>query len=464
MTDDTTTGGVRPAAAAARPDAARPTASEPTQVRHGRLKRPHPTATLFRWIGIVAVVAVVSSGSVAAYALHDVLSSAQAPVHLAVLPGHTATPLPKPPEGQAVGEVNMLLVGTDTRTDQGSYVNPGDLSASSGAGNNDVNILLHISRDHRSISVISFPRDLVMAIPSCPTASGGRSYPSSKAMLNTALSRGGDVPTGLACSVLAVESLTGLSIPYAASITFKGTGALSTAVGGVEVCLATPIVDNNVIPVLNLAAGEQNIVGPEALAFLRSRHGVGDGSDLGRISNQQVFMSSLARQLVSGETLGNPFKLYAIAKAAAANMTLSDTLNTSALLGIFQAVRTVGLSNMVFLQYPVVDDPDDNNRVIADSYAAGQLNQALQKDQPLQLTGAVGRGAAVDPSGTPTSPATPPGTTPTSPPATTPGSSTPGSPTTPATGGTADPSTVVTLPPSVTGQTAAEKTCSRKEQ
>lgn len=462
MTDDTTTGGVRSAAAAARPDAAT-TASGPTQVRHGRLKKPHPTATLLRWIGIAAVVAVVSSGSVAAYALHDVLSTVKPTVHLAVLPGHTATPLPEAPAGQAVGEVNMLLVGTDTRSGQGSYVNPGDITASSGAGNNDVNILLHISKDHRSVSVISFPRDLVMAIPSCPTSSGGHSYASSKAMLNTALSRGGDVPNGLACSVLAVESLTGLSIPYAAAITFEGTGALSTAVGGVQVCLATPIVDNNVIPVLNLPAGEQTIVGPEALAFLRSRHGVGDGSDLGRISNQQVFMSSLARQLVSGQTLANPFKLYAIAKAAAANMTLSDTLSTSALLGIFQAVRTVGLSNMVFVQYPVVDDPEDNNRVIADSYAATRLNEALQKDQPLQLTGAVGRGAAVDPSGTPTSPATtPPSTTP--PPATTPGSSTPGSPTTPATGGGADPSTVVTLPPSVTGQTAAEKTCSRKEQ
>ncbi|MCU1528831.1 MAG: hypothetical protein JWP75_2594, partial [Frondihabitans sp.] len=314
-----------------------------------------------------------------------------------------------------------------------------------GAGNNDVNILIHIAADHKSISVISFPRDLEIPIPACPTASGGTSYASSKAMLNTALSRGGDDAHGLSCAVLTIESLTGLNIPYAASVTFEGTSAISTAVGGVHVCLATAIVDDNVIPALNLAAGEQTLVGPTALSFLRSRHGVGDGSDLGRISNQQVFMSSLARQLVSGGTLANPFKLYAIAKAATENMRLSDTLNVSTLLGIFEAVRTVGLSNMVFAQYPVGEDPDNPNRVVPSVYAATQLNQALIADQPLQLTGTTGDGATSES---------------TSPPATT-------TPTTPATTGTPSTpagSTTATLPPSVTGQTAAQTTCSKKLQ
>ncbi|BDZ52075.1 hypothetical protein GCM10025867_43160 [Frondihabitans sucicola] len=191
-------------------------------------------------------------------------------------------------------------------------------------------------------------------------------------------------------------------------------------------------------------------MGPEALSFLRSRHGVGDGSDLGRISNQQVFMSSLARQLVSGGTLGDPFKLYRLAKAAAANMRLSDTLDTQALLGIFQAVRTVGLSNMVFAQYPTGQDPDDVNRVVPNEYAAAQLNAALVADKPLTLSGTTGDGSESDPTGSATTP-----------------------PSTPATGGATAPTTTtppggatstVTLPPSVTGQTAAEKTCSRKLQ
>ncbi|ROQ39606.1 LytR family transcriptional attenuator [Frondihabitans sp. PhB188] len=431
------------------------------QVKHGQLRRPHPVASLLRLVAVVVAVGLVSSACVVAYAAHDVVTTAAPPVHIPHLPGHTAEPLPEAPAGQTVGEVNMLLIGTDTRTGQGQdYSDSANQDASTGAGNNDVNILLHISKDHSSISVVSFPRDLMIPIPSCPTASGGYSYTTSKAMLNTALSRGGDDRHGLACAVLTIEQLTGLDIPYAASVTFAGTSAISTAIGGVTVCLATPIQDDNVDPPLDLKAGEQTVVGDEALSFLRSRHGVGDGSDLGRISNQQVFMSSLARQLTSSSTYANPFKLFAIASAASKNMLLSDTLNVKTLIGIVQAVQTVGLSNMVFVQYPVGEDPDDSNRVVPNAYAAGQLNQALIADRPIVLTGTTGDAAETDPSSTPSAGATSPPSTPASAgstsPATTPPASTPAK--------TTAPSASVTLPPSVTGQTAAQKTCSKKGQ
>ncbi|MBK0297254.1 LCP family protein, partial [Bacillus sp. S34] len=65
----------------------------------------------------------------------------------------------------------------------------------------------------------------------------------------------------------------------------------------------------------------------QALAFLRSRHGVGDGSDLGRISSQQVFLSSLLRTVKSNDTLTSPTTLYKLARAAASNMQLSQSLN-----------------------------------------------------------------------------------------------------------------------------------------
>lgn len=437
------------------------------QIQHGRLRQSHPVASAFRLLGVVVAVAVVSSACVAAYAAHDVVTTAAPPVHIPQLPGRTAEPLPEAPAGQAVGEVNMLLVGTDTRSKQGAeYSDQANQSASTGSGNNDVNILLHISKNHDSISVVSFPRDLEIPIPSCPTASGGSSYSSSKAMLNTALGRGGDDRNGLACAVLTVEQLTGLDIPYAASVTFDGTSAISSAIGGVTVCLATPIVDYNVTPPLDLKAGERTLVGPEALSFLRSRHGVGDGSDLGRISNQQVFMSSLARELTSSTTLTNPFKLYSIASAAAKNMLLSDTLNVKTLLGIVQAVQKVGLDNMVFVQYPVGQDPDDINRVVPNVYAAEQLNTALQSDQPLRLSGTTGDAAEVDtsatatprPTGTP-SPTASPGATPGATSGTSPGTSATKAPNS---GSSAAPA--VTLPPSVSGQTAAQKTCSKKGQ
>lgn len=443
------------------------------QIRHGRLKHSHPVAAAARLVAVALAVVLVSTGGVAAYAFHDVTSSQKPTVHLAQLPGRTATPLPSAPAGQTVGEVNMLVIGTDTRSGQGVYAGADGLQASSGAGNNDVNILLHISADHKDVSVISFPRDLEIPIPACPDASGGYSPATDQDMLNTALSRGGNDQLGLQCAVLTVEKLTGLDIPYAASVTFEGTAAISTAVGGVPVCLATPVVDNNVTPALNLTKGEHTLVGPEALAFLRSRHGVGDGSDLGRISNQQVFMASLARQLTKAGTLTNPFTLFNIAKAVTANSTYSDTITPSFLLGVFQAVRTTGLSNIVFLQYPTGADPANPNRVVPSIAAAQQVNQALLADQPISLSGTTGEGATVDPgsgastgtstgTGTGTSAGTGASTSTGTGTGTSTGTATgtataTGTPTT-STGGTS----TVTLPPSVTGQTAAEKTCSRK--
>ena len=97
-----------------------------------------------------------------------------------------------------------------------------------------------------------------------------------------------------------------------------GVAGLSEAVGGVEVCVADPIEDEYTGTFLD--AGNHTLSGVAALQFLRTRHGVGDGSDLGRISNQQVFMSALARKLQGEGTLSDPVKLYSIAKAALANM------------------------------------------------------------------------------------------------------------------------------------------------
>ncbi|KQR54778.1 LytR family transcriptional regulator [Leifsonia sp. Leaf336] len=423
----------------------------PAPVRHGRLPRRRVGISAVKlFAGVVAVV-LVSSVSVAAYAVWDVARSVKPGVHLAALPGHTAIPQDIPNVGAIAGGVNLLLAGTDTRSGLGGVYNSSDeQDASTGEGNNDVTMLLHIAQDHKSMMVVSFPRDLMVRIPTCPAPDGnGTVSGSSYAQFNTALSRG-----GLACVVLTVEKLTGLTIPFGAVINFNGVSAMSTAVGGVQVCLASPVTDDYTNPPLDLPAGQSTLVGDEALSFLRSRHGVGDGSDLGRISNQQVFLSALARKIVSGGVLSNPVALYALAKAAVQNVTPSDTLtNPTTLVQIALALKDTGLQNMVFLQYPVVSDPDNPNRVIPDDNASSAVNDALVNDQPVALTGTTGR-AAEDPTAT----ATP---TPTD-------SSTPSDSASPAPGdsgsGTPAPSTTsgpVELPSSVTGQTAAQQTCTK---
>ncbi|WP_223690381.1 LCP family protein [Leifsonia poae] len=412
-------------------------ASSATAVRHGRLPRRRAVGAIARLLAAAVAVVAVSAGSVAAYAVWDVTRSFKPTIHLPGLPGHTDQAIPN--VGAIEGGVNFLIAGTDSRSGLGGvYQSSEEQDASSGAGNNDVTMLLHIAQDHRSAMVISFPRDLMVPIPDCPAASGdGTAYGTDKGMFNTALSRG-----GLPCVALTVEKMTGITIPFAAEINFTGVSAMSTAVGGVTVCLATPVSDDFTNPPLDLPAGQNTLVGDEALSFLRSRHGVGDGSDLGRISNQQVFLSALARKVVDGGVLANPLQLYGLAKAAATNMTLSDSLSPTTLVQIGLALKDTGLDNVVFMQYPAVTDPDNKERVVPNEYAAELLGTALVNDRPVKLTGSTGV-AAEDPTPTggatsPATPATPPDTSATP---------TPGGP--------------VALPPSVTGQTAAQQTCTK---
>ena len=212
------------------------------------------------------------------------------------------------------GSFNVLLVGADNAPGQKSFGGARDATL------NDVNILVHIAADHRSGVVMSLPRDLVIAHPECEDPTTHETYSAMAAQpLNTAFARG-----GLGCVVSTVENLTGVKVPYAALFSFEGTVKMADAVGGVPVCVTKAI--DNPDSGLKLPAGRSVISGRTALAYLRSRHGVGDGSDLSRIGSQQAYMSSLLRTMMSRDTFTNPVKLYGLAQAAAQNVRLSQSL------------------------------------------------------------------------------------------------------------------------------------------
>ncbi|MFE4467771.1 LCP family protein [Leifsonia sp. NPDC056824] len=406
-----------------------------------------------RFLVALVTVGMVSTASVAAYAVLDTVRSIKPGIHLVTAKGKSLTAQNVATVGAESGAVNILLAGTDTRTGQGGQFNTQDeLSGSSGAGSNDVTMVLHVSSDHQHAEVISIPRDLMVPIPECPGPNGGTVPATDQAMFNTTLSRG-----GLSCIVLTAEALTGLTISDAALISFDGVIAMSNAVGGVTVCLATPLDDPYVG--LNLPAGTQTLVGAQALAFVRSRHGIGDGSDLGRISNQQLFLSALLRTMTSAGVLSNPITLYQLAHAAVTNVQLSDTLTQpTTLVSLALTLKTVSLSNIVFLQYPAAADPDDPNRVVPATYAARVLKSALQNDAPVTLTGTLGSGTVAAPGATP-APTVTAAPTPTAP--TTAAAPTPAPTGTAAVPTPAPTSTDVALPSSVTGQTAAQQTCTK---
>ena len=233
-----------------------------------------------------------------------------------------------------------------------------------------------------------------------------------------------------------------MNIPFAAKVNFGGVINITDAIGGVEVCIGNGgMRDSNTG--IDWPAGNRTIQGIEALQFLRTRHGLENGSDLARISNQQQYMSRLARKLVSEEVLTNPATLLKLATTAVDNTTPSKSLtNPLTLVQIALAVKSVPFDEIVFVQYPVAEDPYDPNRVVPNYEAADQLWAALAANQPLTLTSDPNAGGGVitvDP--VPTDPATPD-------PAATPGAT------------DAPTETAIELPDSISGTTAAQSTCS----
>ncbi|ROQ37423.1 LytR family transcriptional attenuator [Frondihabitans sp. PhB188] len=395
---------------------------------------------------IVAValgVSVVTVAGVGAYAFHDVASSVKS-VSIGSKEDRIAQ---QTSIGAIEGGANILLVGSDTRSGQ-TEVQAGVADGS----RNDVTILIHLSADHKQMTAVSFPRDLMVDIPSC-TGTDGSTFPAlSYQQFNTTLGQ------GLGCTVATVESMTGLTIPYAAEITFDGVISMSNAIGGVTVCVASPIVDSDTG--LDLTAGKHVLQGSTALAFLRTRHGVGDGSDLARISSQQVFLSAMMRKIASAGTLGNPVKLYALASAAVKNMTLSTSLsNTDTMVELGLALKNIDLSNVLFVQYPTTADPQDSNRVVASEADATVLDTALQNDTKFSLgDDSTGRASQAESSGTSGSGASSGTSTGTS----SGSSASSGTSSSTATGkATSTPTSSSTaLPSTITGQAASEATCS----
>lgn len=389
--------------------------------RHGRLHKAGPAGTILKLIAATLAVVLVSGASLGAIAFNSVYSKKST----VAIYGETEGP---PPQiGAIQGGFNILIVGSDTRADQGGIGGTVDDDESV---LNDVNMLLHVSQDQTNAVAISFPRDMVVGIPECVNADGDTKGYSTEA-INVALYYG-----GLSCVVQTVSLLTGLPIQFAGLITFQGVINMSNAIGGVPVCITDPMIDP--YTGINLpAAGTYNLQGAEALAFLRSRHGVGDGSDLTRISSQQVFLSSLVRTLKSSDTLGDYKKVYNLADAAISSMTLSNDLaDVPTMVSIALALKNIPLERVTFVQYPGTTGNTEGvyaGKVKPNTYVGDQMMALIAADQPFVLD------TAGDDQGSTTDPNAPPAPVSTQPPV--------------------DNSALPVLP-GVRGQTAAQYTCS----
>ncbi|WP_190009231.1 LCP family protein [Streptomyces griseoviridis] len=343
---------------------------EPPPGRRGRrpVKKKSKTRKVMLWSGGTMAFVVLGTASTAYFYLEHLNGNIQSVSDDGASTGGF----------QKDKAINILLIGTDKRTGAGneSYGDSGSV------GHADTTILLHVSKDRSNATALSIPRDLIVDVPDCPTTQEDGStkvIPGTTGVrFNTSLGQDGRTPS---CTVRTVTELTGVQPDNFMVADFNAVKTLTTAVGGVEVCLAKDIDDPD--SHLKLSAGTHTIQGEQALAFVRTRHSVGFGGDLSRIEIQQQFLSALMRKLKSNDTLTSPSKMLKLAEAGTEALTVDSQLDSiGKLKDLGLELGKLNTKNLTFTTIPVVDNPEETvkSTVVLNDSKAPEIFEMIKND------------------------------------------------------------------------------------
>jgi LCP family protein required for cell wall assembly len=181
-----------------------------------------------------------------------------------------------------------LVIGTDRRKGKEAEL----------TGRSDTLILVRADPGTKSLSMLSFPRDLIATIK-CP------GHPDLRDRINAAFSACGTLG-----AVETVRALTGLPINYFVTVNFRGFTDLVNKLGGVwldvdhrYLCDASNCPG---VSKISLLPGYQRVNATNALAYVRFRH---FDSDLYRNARQQLFLKALKSQISSQLDLDTVLKI-----------------------------------------------------------------------------------------------------------------------------------------------------------
>ncbi|WP_147944060.1 MULTISPECIES: LCP family protein [Microbispora] len=284
-------------------------------------------------------------------------------------------------EAESTGAMNILLVGVDKR-DNLTRRQQNQLHLGRDVGQRtDTMMVIHLSEDHRRVTVVSLPRDTWTTIPG-----------KGEHKINSAYQFG-----GAKLAVKTVEQATGLSINHYIEVNVLGFIDVVESLGGVTVCTPVPIDDPKTR--LHLQPGTYTLDGVNALAYARTRATA--RSDLDRIDRQQQVISALLGKALSGGTLANPVKLTGFLDSTFKTLTVDAALQKN-LLGMVNQFKTVSTDDVSFATVPLADvnyhTPTGESAVLWDKTAARDLFQRIAADQPLVKPSAK---ASASPTGSP---------------------------------------------------------------
>ncbi len=338
-------------------------------------RSPHPQAGFLRgrrgkWlagIAIVVMVGVVGTSLVAYGQYRSVLGSIHRENVTAAMLGH------RPPD---TAGLNILVIGSDSRAGLAHKFGSGIDGARS-----DTSMLLHIAPGHTRADIISFPRDSMVPVLACSNDglghTGQSAQPDQLERLNSTFSAG-----GAPCLWKTLEQTTGIRIQHFVEVNFAGFQAIVNDVHGVPVCL--PFAINNAQSRLHLTAGKHTVNGAQALAFVRLREDIGEGSDTQRIQRQQYFLAAVMQQLKSTGLLGQPQRIFAVVRDVAKSLTTDSGLDLNTMLRIATSMQSLNSSAVQFITVPVVPYVGDPAAELSWAQpGASRLFRAVEADREL---------------------------------------------------------------------------------
>jgi LCP family protein required for cell wall assembly len=232
--------------------------------------------TIFLWIFVVLFVAAGALAGGAWLFINQSVSAVQAN-SAEVKEAEKSLDVPIP--GAAT---TAIVIGYDRRPGQGKAVD----------ARSDTVMLVRADPKAETISMLSFPRDLIVDIPGC------HGYPSFQGRINEAFTQCGERGT-----LETVKKLTGIPINYMVTVNFEGFREIVDKVGGVYLDIDQRYFNDNsglgpgqTYAEIDLHAGYQHLKGADALSYVRFRH---TDSDLYRVVRQQQFVKALKQQVSS---------------------------------------------------------------------------------------------------------------------------------------------------------------------
>lgn len=319
-----------------------------------------------RWI-LLSLAVLVLAGAGTAYWLYSGIDGNIKHVDIDKAIGDDR-PEKLPTSGQ-----NILILGSDSRAGANAKLDDDKVAGA----RSDTVLVMHIPEGRKKAVAISIPRDTLVTRPECTRKNGSTVASARRVMFNSIYSQ-----VGPACVVKTVEQISGIRMDHYVEVDFAGFKDLVDAIGGVTVTVDEDIHDT--VSGLDLTKGTHRLNGTESLKFVRTRYGIGDGSDLGRIGLQQQFMLALLTEIQKQDLLGSPVKAYKIADQLTAALTTdSDLASLTKLAEFGRSLKGINPSTMETIMLPVSYDRIDPNRVVPAQPQDSTLWKAVRTDSTI---------------------------------------------------------------------------------